>query len=141
MQTGVSLKVKPRVSSNGMVFMDIDQTISNPSTSGPTVAGNISIDNRELKTSVMVQSGETVILAGLIKQTKGVNGNGVPFLSRLPFVGALFGTKGLTNERQEVVVLVTPTVIRDPAGMRELTDEYGSRFRGLDPIRKPTQLK
>lgn len=141
MQTGVSLKVKPRVSSNGMVFMDIDQSISNPSTSGPTVAGNISVDNRELKTSVMVQSGETVILAGLIKQTKGVNGNGVPFLSRLPFVGALFGTKGLTNERQEVVVLVTPTVIRDPSGMRTLTDEYGSRFKALEPIRQPTTLK
>ncbi|MBS0194279.1 MAG: type II secretion system secretin GspD [Proteobacteria bacterium] len=140
-QTGVSLKVKPRVSSNGMVFMDIDQSISSPSTSGPTIAGNISVDNRDLKTSVMVQSGETVVLAGLIKQTNGVNGNGIPYLSRLPVIGALFGTKGLTNERQEVLVLVTPTVIRDPNDARRLTDEYGSRFRALDPIRKPTQLK
>lgn len=141
MQTGVSLKVKPRVSSNGMVFMDIDQTVSSPSTSGPTVAGNISVDNRELKTSIMVQSGETVILAGLIKQTSGVNGNGIPYLSRLPFVGALFGTKGVTNERQEVLVLVTPTVIRDPSDARRLTDEYGSRFRALEPIKKPTNLQ
>ncbi len=141
MQTGVSLKVKPRVSPDGMVFMDIDQTISNPSTSGPTVAGNISVDNRELKTSVVVQSGETVILAGLIKQTKGVSSNGVPFLSRLPFIGALFGTKGLKNERQEVVVLVTPTVIRDPRDARRLTDEYGSRFKALEPLKKPTILK
>lgn len=140
-QTGVSLKVKPRVSSNGMVFMDIDQSISSPSTSGPTIAGNISVDNRDLKTSVMVQSGETVVLAGLIKQTNGVNGNGIPYLSRLPVIGALFGTKGLTNERQEVLVLVTPTVIRDPNDARRLTDEYGSRFRALDPIRKPTQLQ
>lgn len=141
MQTGVSLKVKPRVSSNGMVFMDIDQTVSSPSTSGPTVAGNISVDNRELKTSVMVQSGETVILAGLIKQTNGVNGNGIPFLSRLPVIGALFGTKGVTNERQEVLVLVTPTVIRDPSEARRLTDEYGSRFKALEPLRKPTTLQ
>jgi len=136
-QTGVSLKVKPRVASNGMVFMDITEDVSSPSTSGPTIAGNISVDDRKLKTSVAVQSGETIILAGLIKETKGTNSNGVPFLSRLPVVGALFGTKGLTNEREEVLVLVTPTVIRDPSDARKLTDEYGSRFRALDPLRAP----
>ncbi len=136
-QTGISLKVKPRVASNGMVFMDITQDVSSPSTSGPTIAGNISVDDRKLKTSVAVQSGETVVLAGLIKETKGTNSNGVPYLSRIPLVGALFGTQGLTNEREEVLVLVTPTVIRDPSDARKLTDEYGSRFRALDPLRAP----
>jgi general secretion pathway protein D len=140
-QTGVSLKVKPRVASNGMVFMDIDQDVSSPSTSGPTIAGNISVDNRKLKTSIAVQSGETVVLAGLIKDTKGTNSAGVPYLSRIPVLGALFGTKGVTDERQEVIVLVTPTVIRDPNDARKLTDEYGSRFRALDPLRKPVKIK
>ena len=140
-QTGVSLKVRPRVASNGMVFMDIEQDVSSPSTSGPTIAGNISVDDRKLKTSVAVQSGETVVLAGLIKETKGTNSNGIPYLSRIPILGGLFGTQGVTNEREEVIVLVTPTVIRDPGDARKLTDEYGSRFRALDPLKTPPKGK
>ena len=52
-------------------------------------------------------------------------------------IGALFGTRGTTDNRQEVLVLITPTVIRDPGDARRLTDEYGERFRGLEPLRKP----
>ncbi|MEO8742618.1 MAG: type II secretion system secretin GspD [Lysobacteraceae bacterium] len=140
-QTGVSLKVKPRVSTNGMVFMDITQDVSSPSSTGPTIAGNISVDNRKLKTSVAVPSGETVVLAGLIKQTDGVGRNGVPYLSRIPVIGGLFGTQSKNKEREEVLVLITPTVIRDPADLRKLTDEYGSRFQALDPLRQPPKGK
>lgn len=140
-QTGVSLKVKPRVSSNGMVFMDITQDVSSPSTTGPTIAGNISVDNRRLKTQVAVQSGETVVLAGLIKETSGTGDSGVPYLSRIPIIGGLFGTKTVSNDREEVLVLITPTVIRDPYDARKLTDEYGSRFRALEPLRQPPKRK
>ncbi|HEY2345233.1 MAG TPA: type II secretion system secretin GspD [Xanthomonadaceae bacterium] len=140
-QTGVSLKVKPRVSSNGMVFMDITEDVSSPSTTGPTIAGNISVDDRKLKTSAVVASGETVVLAGLIKETKGKDDSGVPYLSRIPVIGGLFGTKSLTNDREEVLVLVTPTVIRDPSDARKLTDEYGSRFKALEPIKQPQTIK
>ncbi len=136
-QTGISLKVKPRVASNGMVFMDITQNVSNPASGAPSVGGNVPIDNRKLKTSVAVQSGETVLLAGLIKETKGTGSSGVPYLDRIPVLGSLFGSKSVTDERQEVIVLVTPTVIRDPGDARRLTDEYGSRFRALDPLRQP----
>ena len=136
-QTGVSLKVRPRVSSNGMVFMDITQDVSSPSATGPTIGGNISIDNRRLKTQVAVQSGETVVLAGLIKESSGSGDSGVPYLSRIPIIGGLFGTKTVNNDREEVLVLITPTVIRDPYDARKLTDEYGSRFRALEPLRQP----
>ena len=140
-QTGVSLKVKPRVASNGMVFMDITQDVSSPSATGPTIAGNISVDNRKIKTSVAVESGETVVLAGLIKETSGTSRNGVPYLSRIPVIGGLFGTQSKNNDREEVLVLVTPTIIRDPSDARRLTDEYGSRFRALDPLRQPPKGK
>jgi general secretion pathway protein D len=140
-QTGVSLKVKPRVASNGMVFMDITQDVSSPSASGPTIAGNISVDNRKLKTSVAVESGETVVLAGLIKETSSTSRDGVPYLSRIPVIGGLFGTQSKNSDREEVLVLVTPTVIRDPGDARRLTDEYGSRFRALEPLRQPPKGK
>ncbi|MGH8106239.1 MAG: type II secretion system secretin GspD, partial [Arenimonas sp.] len=110
-QTGVSLKVKPRVSSNGMVFMEITQDISTPSLDGPEIGGNISVDNQKLKTEAAVQSGETVVLAGLIKTTKTKGSAGVPFLSRIPIIGSLFGQQTRSEGRQEVLILITPTVI------------------------------
>lgn len=136
-QTGVSLKVKPRISSNGMVFMEITQDVSSPSASGPIIGGNISVDNRKLHTEVAVQTGETIVLAGLIKTDQGKGSSGIPYLSRIPVIGGLFGSQNRTNNREEVLVLITPTVIRDPVEARRLTDEYGERFRGMDPLRKP----
>jgi general secretion pathway protein D len=135
-QTGVSLKVKPRISSNGMVFMEITQDVSSPSQDGPVIGGNVSVDNNKLHTEVAVMSGETIAIAGLIKTTQGNGANGFPGLSRLPVVGALFGQKSSTDDRQEILVLITPTVVRDPLEARRMTDEYGERFRGLEPLRK-----
>ena len=140
-QTGVSLKVKPRISSNGMVFLEITQDVSQPSATGPVIGGNISVDNNRLHTEVAVQSGETIMLAGLIQTDQGKGSSGIPYLSRIPVVGALFGQQNVTNNRTEVVVLITPTVVRDPSDARRLTDEYGARFRGLDPLRHPTNNK
>ena len=135
-QTGVSLKVKPRVSTNGMVFLEITQDVSSPSATGPTVGENISVDNRKLHTEVAVRSGETILIAGLIKTEKGAGSGGFPGLSRLPVVGALFGQQTRSDNREEVLVLITPTIIRDPGEARSLTDEYGSRFRALEPLRR-----
>jgi general secretion pathway protein D len=138
-QTGVSLKVKPRISSNGMVFMEITQDVSSPSSNGIVIGGNVSVDSNKLHTEVAVQSGETIVIAGLIKTEQGKGSNGIPYLSRIPIIGGLFGTQSRTDNRQEVVVLITPTVIRNIADARRLTDEYGDRFRGLDPLRMPAK--
>jgi general secretion pathway protein D len=117
--------------------MDITQDVSSPSVLGPTIGGNISVDNRKVHTEVMVQTGETVMLAGLIKTENSKGSSGIPYLSRIPVVGALFGRQNQTNNREEVLVLITPTVIRDPGEARRLTDEYGERFRSMDPLRVP----
>ena len=136
-QTGVSLKVKPRISSNGMVFMEITQDVSSPSVGGVEIGGNVSVDNNKLHTEVAVKDGETIVLAGLIKTEQGKGSDGIPFLSRIPVIGGLFGSQGQKDNRQEVLVLITPTIIRDPGDARRLTDEYGERFRGLEPLRTP----
>jgi general secretion pathway protein D len=135
-QTGVSLKVKPRISSNGMVFMEITQDVSSPSADGPVIGGNVSVDSNKLHTEVAVQSGETIALAGLIKTDQGHGSSGIPYLSRIPIIGGLFGVQNKHENRQEVLVLITPTVIRDPNEARRYSDEYGERFRGLEPLRK-----
>lgn len=136
LDTGVILTVTPRISRDGTVFMEIDQEVSTPSPPDPdNPNGNREINKRSLITEAAIQSGETVMLAGLITDNQSNGSSGVPGLSRLPVVGALFGRKSQTNDRSEVIILVTPRVIRDPNEARRLTDEYGERFRALDPLR------
>lgn len=140
--TGVILKVRPRVTRDGMVFMDVVQEVSSaadiPSSCDPTrTSCNPRISTRKLATEAAVRSGDTIMMAGLITDS-GTNGHsGVPGLSRIPVVGALFGSKTRNSRRSEVIVLLTPTIVHNPQEARDLTDEYGTKFRALDPINKP----
>jgi general secretion pathway protein D len=134
LQTGVILKVTPRVSSEGIVFMEIDQEVSNPTSQPTEKKPNVSVATKNLRTEAAVRSGETVMLAGLINQNDGRGSAGVPLLSRIPGVGALFGTRNSHRQRSEVVIFITPTVIRDPDEARRKTRDYARRFRALEPI-------
>ncbi|TWI14210.1 general secretion pathway protein D [Lysobacter ruishenii] len=141
LDTGVILKVRPRVSKDGMVFLDLVQEVSSP---GPLPSRcnrvdfegtcNPPVNTRKLKTEAAVQSGDTVMLAGLISDGMSKGSSGVPGLSRIPLIGGLFGTRSTNTTRSEVVVLLTPSIIRNPQEARDLTDEYGQRFRALKPL-------
>jgi len=133
LDTGTILKVRPRVTKDGMVFLDIVQEVSTPG-SVPDINGNVRINTRRLKTEAAIQSGETVMLAGLIQDGVTRGASGVPGLSRIPIIGSLFGTQGSGTTRSEVIVLLTPTIIRNPQEARELTDEYSRRFRAMQPL-------
>ncbi|KAF1706066.1 type II secretion system secretin GspD [Pseudoxanthomonas sacheonensis] len=137
LDTGVILKVRPRITKDGMVFLDIVQEVSSPGTVAADAQGNVRIDTRRLKTEAAIQSGDTVMLAGLIKDSVDNGSSGVPFLSKIPVLGSLFGTKSQNTERTETIVLITPTIIRNPQEARDLTDEYGQKFRALEPLHQP----
>ncbi|MCW1978886.1 general secretion pathway protein D [Xanthomonas arboricola] len=147
--TGVILKVRPRVTKDGMVFLDIVQEISTPgprpaactaatTTTVNSAACNVDINTRRVKTEAAVQSGDTMMLAGLIDDSTTDGSSGVPFLSKLPVVGALFGSKTRDSNRREVIVLITPSIVRNPQEARNLTDEYGQKFKVMEPL-KPSQ--
>jgi len=136
-ETGIILKVRPRVTRDGMVFLDIVQEVSSPQPQNTADSqGNVRIDTRRLKTEAAVQAGDTVMLAGLIRDEVGRTSGGLPGLSRIPVFGGLFGTQNSRTERTEVVVLLTPTIVRNPLEARQLTDEYGRRFRALQPLQR-----
>ncbi|TWI05050.1 general secretion pathway protein D [Luteimonas cucumeris] len=140
-ETGTILKVRPRVTKDGMVFLDIVQEISTPgSQADADQNGNVRIDTRRLKTEAAIQSGETIMLAGLISDGVDRGSSGVPGLSRIPIIGGLFGTQRSNTSREEVIVLLTPSIIRNPQEARDLTDEYGRRFRAMEPL-KPVKQK
>lgn len=135
LDTGTILKVRPRITRDGMVFLDIVQEVSSPGTLADR-NGNVRIDKSKLKTEAAVQSGDTVMLAGLIRDGVTRGSSGLPGLSRIPVLGGLFGRQTSRTTRNEVIVLLTPKVVRNPQEMRELTDEYGARFRAMEPIRR-----
>lgn len=136
LDTGIILKVRPRITRDGMVFLDIVQEVSKP-TGTADANGNVRIDTSKVTTSAVAPSGETIVLAGLISDGSNRSSTGVPGLSRIPIVGSLFGQQGSEKTRDELVVLITPTVVRNPLEARNLTDEYGRRFRALEPIYAP----
>ena len=139
LETGTILKVRPRITRDGTVFLDIVQEVSTPGTI-PDKNGNVRIDSRKLKTEAAIQSGDTVMLAGLIKDDVGRGSSGFPGLSRIPVIGGLFGQQKSRTGRNEVIILITPMIIRNPQEARDLTDEYSRRFRAMEPL-NPKQKK
>lgn len=142
LETGKILKVRPRVTKDGMVFLDIVQEISAP---GPIPAGctatsggcNPPVNVSRLKTEAAVQSGQTVMLAGLIDDSVDHGSSGIPGLSRIPIIGGLFGTQHSNKSRSETIILITPTIVRNPQEAADLTDEYSRRFRAMEPLQQP----
>ncbi|HET8764328.1 MAG TPA: type II secretion system protein GspD, partial [Rhodanobacter sp.] len=134
LNTGVILKVVPRVNPGGLVYLDISQEVSNPTTQDKN--GNYTIADRSMQTQVAVQSGQTVLLGGLIQQNEGIDDTGVPGLNRIPFLGRLFGTTSRSRSRTELIVLITPRVIRNSEEARQITDDYQRGFESLRPLRE-----
>lgn len=130
--TGVILTVTPQVSSTGMVTLEIAQEISSvanrPGQAGTGVAGNPTISQRSIITTVTARSGQTVALGGLIDDTRDEQQTGVPGLARLPLVGAAFRTENVQNKRTELLIFITPRIIYDDqdaaAAMLELRDRF-----------------
>ena len=140
LDTGVILKVRPRVTKDGTVFLDIIQEVSSPGSEADE-NGNVRINTRKIKTEAVTASGDTVMLAGLISDGTTRGSSGFPGLSRLPVVGGLFGRQSSKQDRTEVVVLITATIVRDQQELKNLTDEYTRRFRAMDPIPTPDPPK
>lgn len=134
-QTGVILNVVPRINPGGLVYMDIQQQVSDASKIVDT-NGNPSISTRSVSTQVAVQSGQTVLLGGLIKQDEAQRDNRVPYLGRVPGLGWLFSDKQSSRGRTELIVLITPKVIADGSSARQVTDEYRQQLQLMTPLRQ-----
>ena len=134
--TGILLNVRPRVNANGLVVMEIEQEVSDVApNSGNSLTPTI--QQRKINSTVAVQSGETVVLGGLIRENKSESESGVPGLSQIPVLGFLFGATNDTSRRTELVILITPRAVRDPSVSREITEEFRERMESLKPLFRP----
>ncbi len=135
--TGVLLNVRPRANAGGLVNMDIIQTVSNvkPQPSGDTQQiSSPTIAQRQIKSTVAVQDGDTLVLGGLIRENTSNVRSGIPLLYELPILGDLFGTTDMASERTELVVLLTPRIVDNQIKGREISNEFRRKLTGLyDP--------
>jgi len=129
--TGIILRVVPRINSNGKVSLEIEQEISNVSSASAPGSLTPTISQRRVKSSISVVTGQTVLLAGLISETQNRTRNGIPFLDQIPIIGEGVVTnneKGLT--RTELIIFIRPQIIRDSVDAAMVAEELRSRLRG-----------
>jgi general secretion pathway protein D len=132
-QTGLTLTVTPRVNNSGLVTMDVRQEVA---TAAPTTTSDIdapTIQNRMVESVVAVNSGETIVLGGMIQDHTMHGTSGLPFLQRVPVINKLFGTTSNGNARTELMVLITPRVIRSSDEARDVTEEFRRKLQLLTP--------
>ena len=130
--TGISLIVMPRISGSGVVTLDIAQEVSAPGASVPVGdTSALSFNKSSVATTLAVKDGEMVAIAGLIRDSNTHTRSGVPFFSEIPIIGSLFGNTIRNTKRTELLMLISPHVIKTPERFSEMTQELKDSLRNV----------
>jgi general secretion pathway protein D len=127
--TGIILRVSPRINANGNVRLDVEQEISNVS---PQTATSLTptVSERKVKSSISVATGQTVLLAGLISEQQNKTRNGIPLLDQIPGLGDGFSHQDYKTTRTELIIFIRPQIIRDGTDAHFVAEELRSKLRG-----------
>lgn len=136
--TGVILNVTPRINSNGLVTMEVQQEVSavqNPSgQSGGSTSLTPTISQRRVTSTIAVQSGQMVVLGGLIREEVSRNKTGIPLINKIPYLGdVLGGETDKSRARTELIVFIRPTVIRNPGDASDVAEALRAGMASLAP--------
>jgi general secretion pathway protein D len=130
--TGTTLSILARVNPSGIVTLVINQQVSDPVPPKTDAAiQSPSFSQKTVSTQVTVQDGDTVAIGGIIQETNAESSSGIPILHKLPYIGALFGTKSISKDRSELVIFLTPRVIYDTNQVMEATQELKDQMKHL----------
>ena len=131
--TGVLVQVTPHINAGGLVTLDVQAEVSNPG--NPAQAGDAPpISTRSVQTLVAVPSGETMVMGGLITETKSNSTSGLPLVNRIPILGALFGNQDYKNNRTELVLFVTPRVVDTMNDINTVINDLRRRMDNIDEL-------
>jgi general secretion pathway protein D len=128
---GTKLSVRPTISGDGIVQLEVTQEVSNAT--GETSFNAPVISTRSVQTHLLVQDGQTVALGGLSDRQKDVSRSGIPVLSYLPVIGGLFGRTSYVTSETELFVFLTPRVIRTDDEAKRLSNPLEERARRAKP--------
>ena len=127
--TGIILRVSPRINVNGNVRLDVEQEISNVS---PATAASLTptVSERKVRSSISVATGQTVLLAGLISEQQNKQRNGIPLFDQIPGLGDAFSHQDKKMARTELIIFIRPQIIRDSMDAHVVAEELRSKLRG-----------
>lgn len=131
-KTGVLLEIEPVVHSSQRVDLTLSQEVSEAQQTDTSDIASPSIFSRRLQSSLSLADGEPMLIGGLISNSRSRSSTEVPGLGRIPVIGNLFSTRGNTEDRTELMVLITPYVVEDESEARELTEALRQRFAEPD---------
>ena len=126
--TGVILSITPRVSDNDRVLLDIEQEVSDVKPTTSSTIDSPTIQQRRIKTTVTVKNGESIVLAGLMQDRSTRDRGQVPLVGDIPFIGNAFKNKTDTVARTELLIAITPNVMRDDAQVGQIAAEFRDRM-------------
>ena len=132
--TGVILQVRPRVNASGNVLLDISQEVSQVSQTTSSTLNTPTISQRKVTSTIDIANGQTIALGGLMSDSTSISHNGIPVLQDLPIIGSLFGTRGNNKTRTELIVLITPHVVRSAAESQAVSDELQRKLPLTIPV-------
>jgi general secretion pathway protein D len=136
---GIIMTVTPRISDSALVTMDISLEVSTVESTKLGTLDNVPVFNKKTaKTTLSIMEAQTVVIGGLIEESGGTKKSGVPWFSKIPLLGALFGYQEYTDSRTELMMLLTPHVIADMDQSKAVTREFKDK---LDSIRKQLDKK
>jgi general secretion pathway protein D len=130
---GIKLKIKPTISEEKTVVLDLEQEVSSLGTK-PTQVGGLdypSFDTTKTKTSIVVPDKQGIVIGGIMEETKDKGYSGIPLLSSLPILGALFRYETDTMTKKELVIIITPHVVVNQTDGEKLTGEFLDKFKEL----------
>jgi general secretion pathway protein D len=125
-----------RINPSGVVTMVINQNVTAPTATTTSAIDSPSFSQRNVSTQVTVEDGDTVAIGGIIEESNTETSSGIPFLHRLPYVGAAFGAKSTSKDRTELIIFLTPRVIYDTTQMADATEELKQKVRDLRKLIK-----
>ena len=128
--TGIILRVVPRINSNGNVVLDIEQEISNVADTASAGSLTPTVSQRRVKSSIAVATGQTVLLAGLISERRDRGRTGIPLLNQIPGIGDAFGHQSGTATRTELIVFIRPQIIRDSIDAHYVAEQLRGKLGG-----------
>lgn len=126
--TGIVLNIRPRVGENGRILLEVEQEASDVADTGSSNIDSPTIQQRRIKTTVAVNDGEAIILGGLIQNRAENTRDQLPLLGRVPILGNLFKSKNDKIARTELLVAITPRIVRDSGQIRAITEEFRARI-------------
>lgn len=135
-ETGISLTVTPRVNNSGLVTMEIRQEVTDAVETDTSTINSPTLQKREIQSVVAINSGETIVLGGLIRDSQTYNESGIPILYKLPVIGKLFGATKDDTSRTELLILITPRVVRNRNEAKDITEEFRRKLKGIPPLEK-----